>query len=346
MSGLFDSFLALPNAIGPGEFKAISLSRKRKDFLAKSANGSPVFLLHDSSDARYNPGVNFRHLAAEFHATCRVTTDGGALEDQFCLVGCDGSTPELHELFVRCVGAAIEELPETSVTKDLEACILGLRNLFRALALPNAREISGLWAELFVIWRSGNPAQALTFWHTDQFDRFDFSTNNLHLEVKSTLKSIRCHEFSLEQLQPPMSGLGLVASVMLQPLTGGLGVLDLARNIEAAVVGSPKLKQKLWENVAITLGADFSDRLDKRFDLSYAERRFAVYAMSDIPKPGTPTNPRVTAIRFVSDLTGIAHEEPITAVEVLGRAMSAGVHVAKNGVRKNGVRDNFWYLIP
>lgn len=319
MSGLFDSFLALPNAIGPSEYKAISVSSKRKDFLAKSADGAPVFLLHDSSDAKYNPGINFRHLSAEFHATCRVQTDCGALEDQFCLVWCDGSTPELHELFVGCVAAAIEELPETSVTKDLESCILRLRNLFRALTSPNVREISGLWAELFVIWKSGNPAQALAFWHADQFDRFDFSSSNLHLEVKSTVKSIRAHEFSLEQLQPPATGIGLVASVMLQPLTGGLGVLDIARNIEAAVAGSPKLKQKLWENVALTLGADFSEKLDKRFDLSYSERGFALYAMDDVPKPGVPADPRVTAIRFVSDLTGIAAYKPD---DILATALS------------------------
>jgi hypothetical protein len=319
VSGLFDSFLALPNALGPSEYKAISVSSRRKDFLAKSADGAPVFLLHDSSEAKYNPGINFRHLSAEFHATCRVQTDGGALEDQFCLVLCDGSTPELHELFVRCVAAAVEELPETSLTKDLESSILRLRNLFRALASPNAREISGLWAELFVIWKSGNPAQALSFWHADQFDRFDFSSSNLHLEVKSTVKNIRAHEFSLEQLHPPSTGAGLVASVMLQPLTGGLGVLDLARNIETAVAGSPRLKQKLWENVAITLGADFSDKLDKRFDLSYAERGLAVYAMDDVPKPAASADPRVTAIRFVSDLTGIAFDKPI---DILTTALS------------------------
>jgi hypothetical protein len=308
MSGLFEVFTALPNALGVSEYKAIQVSSRRKDFLAKSADGAPVFLLHDSSDAKYNPGINFRHLSAEFHATCRVQTDVGALEDQFCLVWCDGSSSELHELFVRCVAAAIEELPEVSATRDLESCILRLRNLFRALASPSAREIGGLWAELFVILKSGNPTLALTFWHADQFDRFDFSSDYFRLEVKSTVKSIRAHEFSLEQLQSSTSGVGLVASVMLQPLTGGVSVLDLARTIEAEVVGSTGLKQKLWKNVAATLGADFSERLDKRFDLSYAERWFAMYAMDDVPRLDNPIDPRVTSIRFVSDLTDVTSD--------------------------------------
>jgi Putative PD-(D/E)XK family member, (DUF4420) len=319
---LFTSFLALPNAATASDYEAIPISGRRRDFLAKGADGAPTFLLHDASDAKYNPGINFRHLSAQFHVTCRVQTEGDRLEGQFCLVSCDGAAPELYELFVRCVSAAVEEVPDSCGTKELESCILRLRDLFRALASPSAREISGLWAELFVILRSGDPERALTLWHADQFDRFDFSSSCLHLEVKSTVRAIRAHEFSLEQLQPPSAGKGLVASVMLQPLSNGVGVLDLARSIEATIVGMPRLRQKLWENVALTLGADFSNRLDKRFDLSYADRGFAIYAMNDIPKPEMPTDPRVTAVRFVADLTGILLANSSTSsIEVLNRAM-------------------------
>lgn len=321
MVELFISFLALPNAATSSDYAAIPISGRRRDFLAKSVDGAPVFLLNDASDAKYNPGINFRHLSAQFHVTCRVRTEDGELEDQFCLVSCDGAAPELHELFVRCVSAAVEELPGSCGTKELESCILRLSNLFRALASPSAREISGLWAELFVILRSEDPERALSLWHADQFDRFDFSNSTLHLEVKSTVKAIRSHEFSLEQLQPPSTGEGLVASVMLQPLSNGVGVLDLARSIEAKIVGMPRLRQKLWENVALTLGVDFSDGLDRRFDLSYADRGFAIYAMNDVPKPEAPTDPRVTAVRFVSDLIDIAQEAFFTPIEIFDRAL-------------------------
>jgi hypothetical protein len=322
VSSVFSSFLELPAAITPSEFVAIPLSVKRKDFLAKSDDGSPVFLLHDSSAAKYNPAINFRHLSAQFHATCLVRTDAVDLEDQFCLVRCDSATPELYELFVRCVGAAIEELPDNCDTRELEFCISQLRNLFRALALPNSREVSGLWAELFVISRCRNPAQALSLWHEDQFDRFDFSGSTIHIEVKSTVRGLRAHEFALEQLQPPAIGVGFVVSLMLQPLTGGIGVLDIAREIEATVAGFPHLKQKLWENVAKALGADFSDKLDKRFDQAFAERALVVYLMGDIPRPDTPSDPRVTALRFVSDLTAVSSSLSSTPILALALAFS------------------------
>lgn len=310
MRSVFSSFLGLPTAVTPTEFKAIPLSTKRKDFLAKNDDGSPVFLLHDSSAAKYNPGVNFHYLSAQFHATCRVRTDMVDLEDQFCLVWCDAAAPELHELFVRCVSAAIEELPENCGTQELEFSISQLRDLFRALAQPSSREVSGLWAELFVISRCRNPIQALSLWHEDQFDRFDFSSSTVHIEVKSTVRGLRAHEFALEQLHPPSGGTGFVVSILLQPLTGGIGVLDLAREIDAVVNGMPRLKQKLWENVAKALGSDFSDKLDKCFDPTFAERGLAVYSMNDIPRPDAPSDPRITALRFVSDLSTVSSSLP------------------------------------
>ena len=322
-SSVFSAFLDLPCAASSTEFKAISLSVKRQDFLAKNNDGAPVFLLHDSSAAKYNPGIGFRHLSAEFHATCRVRTDVVDIEDQFCLVWCDAEAPELHELFVRCVSAAIEELPENCSTRELESCISKLRDLFSALARPSAREISGLWSELFIISRCGNSSRALSLWHEDQFDRFDFSSATLRIEVKSTVRGLRTHEFALEQLQQPVEGTGFVVSMVLQPLTGGISVLDLAREIEAEVTGYPRLKQKLWENVAKTLGADFSEKLDKRFDQAFAERGLAVYSMNDIPRPETPSDPRITALRFVSDLTAVSSSLTDAPVENLMRIFAA-----------------------
>lgn len=180
-----------------------------------------------------------------------------------------------------------------------------LLDLFRALATPSSRELPGLWAELYVISRSGNSAGALALWHSDQFDRYDFSSKSLCLEVKATVRGTRVHEFALEQLEPPAEGVGLVASLLLQPLTGGLGVLDLARQIEEAAAGHAKLRLKLWQNIAAALGSDFSASLDRQFDISFADRNLAVYMMSDIPRPETPTDPRITNLRFVVELATV-----------------------------------------
>jgi hypothetical protein len=302
---LFLQFSELPCATAEASFTAIPLSVQRKDFLAKAADGAPIFLLHDASQVHYSPSVQFKHLTAQFHATCRVHTADVDLQDQFAIVACDGSVPDLHELFVRCFGAAIEELAVNSGTRELSACVQKLLDLFKSLSQPSGKEVSGLWGELYVIAKSGNVAGALAAWHSDPFDRFDFSWGQECLEVKASTHSARLHHFALEQLMEPTHGKGYVVSVLMQPLSGGFGLLDLANSIESDIRLAPALKQKLWGNMAKALGNDFSDKLDKRFDPAYAERNLAVYLMQDIPKPAIPSDPRVMNLRFTSDLTNV-----------------------------------------
>lgn len=303
---IFASFHALPLATSAVDFSALPLPGPRGDFIAKGGDGGPVFLLRDSSPANYSPAIELKHIGVRFHCTCRVTTASGAVEDQFAMIFCDAGAPELHEVFVRCLAAAVEQLPVNSGTPDLQRCIQSLLDLFRALGRPSSREVTGLWAELFVIARSKNVPQILRAWHSDPFERFDFSWPSGCLEVKAAVRELRRHDFALEQLKPPLGGAGYVVSVLLQTLSGGVGVVDLANEIEARVAGEPQLRQKLWESIVAALGGDFSERLDRQFDPSYAERSLIVYAMEDVPAPCQPADPRVSGIRFHADLSTVS----------------------------------------
>ncbi len=314
---IFASFQALPSATTAIDFSALSLPGTRGDFLAKAKDGGPVFLLQDSSPASYSPAIELEHISVQFHSTCRVTTGSGTVADQFAVISCDASVPELHEVFIRCLAAAVEQLPVVAITSDLQRCIQSLLDLFRALGRPNSREVTGLWAELFVIAKSRNVAQALRTWRANQLERFDFSWPSGCLEVKATVNELRQHEFALEQLQSPLDGKGYVASVLLQAQSGGVGVIDLANEIEVSVAIEPSLRQKLWENIASALGNDFSDRLDRTFDASYAARSLAVYAVNDIPTLHLPKDPRITAVRFRVDLSGVTSSVPGSARNVL-----------------------------
>lgn len=298
-------FLGLTRASSEAEFIAIALSPVRRDFLAKAKDGSPVFLFQDASAAKYTPGLNLKNLTVEFHVTCRVQTPAGPIEDQFALVSCDDSAPELFELFIRCFAVTAERLAVDAGTAEIKTNLHGLLDLFREMSQPSGRAVSGLWAELFVIAKSTHIESALRAWRSSPFDRFDFSCADQCLEVKATTNVLRAHEFAIEQLQPPVRGNGFVASLLLQQLGGGTGVMDLATVIETAVPGMPILRRKLWDNIASALGSDFSSKLDVRFDISYAERNCCIFAMSDIPAPPLPSDGRISNIRFQSDLTSV-----------------------------------------
>lgn len=301
---LYQTFLTLPAGSSSAEFGAAALGSRRSDFLAKSVDGAPLFLFQDSGETRYVPAISLKHVSVQFQSTCRVKTERGTLEDQFAVVSCNSSEPELHELFVRCFGAAAETLPDTAATNELRLQLQELLELFRGLSRPNGREVSGLWGELFVIFSSKNVSGALKAWRADQFERFDFSWLGRFLEVKTSTQG-RIHEFALEQLQSPISGEGFVASMLLQPLSGGLGIMDLAKGIESAVKMEPLLRQKLWSNIAAALGSDFSDQVDRRFDPSYAELNLIVFAVEDIPAPDKPNDGRITNVRFRADLSSV-----------------------------------------
>ncbi len=317
---LFDRFSSLSCATSLSSFTAIPLSIRRRDFLAKGIDGAPIFLVQDASAPHYIPSVHFRHLTAQFHATCQVSADCAELQDQFALISCDSSVPELHEIFIKCFCAAIEELPTNCVTAELNSCIQKLISLFRELSNPNGRHVSGLWAELYVIANCNNVSRALSAWHTDEFDRFDFSWDSHYIEVKASTQVVRVHEFSLEQLMTPVNGAGYVVSLLLQPISGGMGVMDLANSIDKQVMHCAELRQKLWGNVAKRLGRDFSEKLDKRFDISYAKRHLIVYAMDDIPRPENTTDPRVTSVRFKADLTTV-----VSSLKNMPTAWTSGV---------------------
>jgi hypothetical protein len=190
-------------------------------------------------------------------------------------------------------------------TTEIEKVIHELLEIFRTLSEPATKEITGLWAELWTISHSNNIPRALELWHSEIYDRFDFSSPNVYVEVKSTTRNFRIHDFSLEQLNYPEDGKGFVISVILQAVSGGIGVLDLAREIEASLLGFPDLERKLWTVITKSLGSDFSKKIDKRFDAAFAAKNFLVYLMDDIPTVGPINDGRISNVKFSVDLSSV-----------------------------------------
>lgn len=302
---LLGEFADMAPSSSADTFNAAPLKSVRRDFLGKDQHGAPVFLIADEGAPAYRPVVQHRHLSAAFGVLCRLSVDGAEIVGRFALVRFEGNAAELHELFIRCVQAAIEDLPEASETSDIETRVARLLALFRSLARPAGREISGLWAELYCIAISGNVAVAVERWHSDNNEVFDFSWAQGRLEVKSTIGTFRIHDFALDQLRPPNGGAGYVASLVLKPSGAGVGVLDLARQVEAALPGQHQLQAKLWAVLVQSLGADFSDALDRRFDADLARSQLMIFRMEDIPCVPPVADARISSVRFKADLSTV-----------------------------------------
>lgn len=302
---VLSQFEELEPSSGPDTFNAVRLGASREDFLGKDQHGAPVFLVADDGEPTYRPVVQHRHLSASFCMLCRLNVDGNQVVGRFALIRFEGAAQELHELFIRCVRAALADLPASVQTPDIETRVSRLLGLFRSLARPAGREISGLWAELFCIVVSGNASVAVDRWHADNAEAFDFSWGQGRLEVKSTVGAFRIHDFSVDQLQPPLSGSGYVASLVLRAANGGEGVIDLAKQVEARLNGDVALQAKLWALLVQSLGSDFSEALDRRFDVDLASRQLILFRMEDIPTLPPVTDSRISSVRFKSDLSSV-----------------------------------------
>ncbi|WP_454722694.1 PD-(D/E)XK motif protein [Delftia acidovorans] len=302
---ILSDFAQLEPATSLNSFNAIQLPGFRQDYLGKDQHGVPVFLVADEGEPVYRPVVQHRHLSATFCMLCSLNVDGSEIVGTFALIRFEGNAPELHELFIRCVRAAIADLPALAETQSIESRVKRLLGLFRALARPAGREISGVWAELFCIASSGDVAIAVDRWHTDNSEVFDFSWGQGRLEVKSTVGAFRIHDFSLDQLQPPSIGSGYVASLLLRAANGGDGVLDLAKKVEGQLNGDLKLQAKLWAQLVQSLGADFSEALDRRFDTELAAKQLVLYRVEDVPSVPPPLDARVSSVRFRADLSSV-----------------------------------------
>ncbi len=298
-------FEQLAPATSPNSFNAVWLAGERQDYLGKDQQGAPVFLVADEGEAVYRPVVQHRHLSAAFCLLCRLNVDEAEVVGKFALIRFEGNAPELHELFIRCVRAAIADLPASAQTPDIEARVTRLLSLFRALARPAGREISGVWAELFCIASSGNVPVAVDRWHSDNAEAFDFSWGQGRLEVKSTVGALRVHEFSLEQLQPPKGGSGYVASLVLKASNAGAGVLDLAKKVEGQLDGDVALQAKLWALLVQSLGSDFSEALDRKFDFDLAAKQLTLFRTEDVPSLPPVSDSRISSVRFKSDLSSV-----------------------------------------
>jgi hypothetical protein len=68
----------------------------------------------------------------------------------------------------------------------------------------------------------------------------------------------------------------------------------------------PELQQRLWKLIAGSLGAEFSAKMDRQFDESFARKEARCYAFADVPQPPPVTNPAVSNVRFRTNLATAA----------------------------------------
>lgn len=166
------------------------------------------------------------------------------------------------------------------------------------------KSVQGLWAELFCIARSREPAIMLEAWHQLPDDLYDFNLGKQRLEVKSASGGVRQHYFALAQLRPPPETTALFASVFVDQAGGGASVTELADRIRSRITTRPKLLLHLDRMIALTLGTNWREATEDRFDQELATQSLAFFETNVIPSVIPELPPGVSDVRFRADLSG------------------------------------------
>lgn len=309
MQKVFKIFQELKNESpknGDG-FAIASLPTTKNHKLGISQNGQPMFFIKcDDNTKAKSLDTNLEFISVLYNRQCQLINKKGKIEeDIYTVISLKSDSDYLQEYFLKIVFVLIKNISEKPLLKDLKIEIEKLINLFTKFSKPALKTIQGLWAELLIIEQSKNPDYLIQSWHSSTTDKYDFNDGIDKIEVKSTVKNRRIHNFSLEQLTPNLSSKLIVASIFAIETGTGTTIFDLVESIENKIKDK-NLAFRVNEITAITLGKDFEKSFDIFFDYQFAIDTIQYYNSFDVPtinRTDIPSN--ITNVRFDCDLTDV-----------------------------------------
>lgn len=308
LTEIFQSLESVATVYGDNQFSTTLIPGHEQHRLGKDTQGRPLLLISvlDALSTRQPAPIVLEHLTVMYNQNCRVSRPDGALEEErFTVVRCTGEDTTLQVYFLRVASAILMSLKNRPTQVDIAHAMNRLIELFRALARRPRKDVQGLWAELFLITQSAQPAILVNAWHTLPEDRYDFAMEDQRIEVKSFSGSIRQHHFSLEQLHPPEGVNTFVASMRVERSQAGESITNLREKIQTHLGGNSNLLLHLDTVIALTLGDGWQQADEACFDQRLAKESLAFYEAATIPSvnPNLPLG--VSRVHFQSDLTGI-----------------------------------------
>lgn len=306
---IWEKFEALEHDTDSGSaLPALPLPSAGAHYLAKGSANEPVLLLRVQKRRVPRIPLGLRHVQVEFEVECAVidreTTDG-FVTATFCRAVCDPTAQGLHALFIHALASAVEGLPPNLTPGAVDRFFEDAVELFRSFSSPAKTSILGLWGELLVIAASPNQDALVTGWHVTPEQTFDFAFPGAHLEVRTTARHNRQHEFALTQLQGTLLPT-FVASIVVEESDAGENVFELANTIQDSL--SPHNRAKLWRLLAQLIGSEAEDTGDVRYLRTAALNSLRFYDAANLPSPEifAPIAQCISNVQFSLDIDRVS----------------------------------------
>ena len=275
-------------------------------FVGKDTERNACVLIQFADrNSRHQAPIRLESLEVQFEVLSFVRAGGATREDVFTVIRCRSAEPEIIRYFLSICETIINILGSNPERIAVANTVNRLALIFQRLQNPASRPVNGLFGELFLIRQSRAPLRALAAWRTQDVSRFDFSTGDIRLDVKTATGRVRAHNFSYEQCNPPPGTIGIAASLFVERTAGGISLGEIISDIDQLSSSSTDLVMKLHTIVAATLGTTAREALSIRFDQCLAESSLQFYDLRTIPAIRVEAPPGVSDIHFRSDLSSV-----------------------------------------
>ncbi|MEY9135034.1 hypothetical protein ACVMII_003938 [Bradyrhizobium diazoefficiens] len=289
---------------GDGVFNVRRLEDGSSFYAGRESRGYSLILIATSDTGRTVP-LRLAGIEAMFSMPCEIVEPGMASTKlTLTVVTCTNQDRSVEAYFANVMESLLALLGNRPSTSKVEEAVRSLVDLFQKLRIPSRRSLIGLLGELMIIKSAVDVSGAVTAWRSDPDERFDFALGGVRLDVKASGHRQRVHEISFEQANPPHEIVGIIASVWIEGLGGGVSLAELLSAIEARLVGKPAEIMRLRTIVAESLGETLPQAMSWRFDKTLAESSLCYFRSSEIPAIRPPLPAGISAARFVSDLSG------------------------------------------
>jgi hypothetical protein len=274
-------------------------------FVGKDRESQACLLVATTNRSkRRQAPIRLENLDVQFELRCQVRKDKEPeSEGTFTVIRCRSLDRETIRYFLTVCEAVVGMLGDMPAQPAVASAVHRLASIFQKMQNPPIRPVNGLFGELHLISRSGNPIKAVTAWRMDEMARFDFADGDVRLDVKATGGRARAHMFSYEQCNPPAGTIAVVASLFVERISGGVQLASIIDSIEERIGERTELVFKLHEVVASTLGASLNEALALKFDTKLADSSLRFFSLHDVPAIRGPLPPGISDVHFRSDLS-------------------------------------------
>lgn len=272
---------------------------------------SPVLLIpednfEDSNLSKSNYRLNYLEIL--FNQNCSLRelgeTENKSVKRFTTIRLVDGNSRmiEYYLSLLEVLVSKIESNPKFTLLNDE---IKVLIDLFSVQKPIDKSVVLGLWGELFFIKQSKDISESVKAWHIDETNIFDFTfSNNKCIEVKTTTKSQRVHEFSQKQIEEYKSFDVEIASIITESSSYGVSVKELWDEISRELL-EIDLKSKLTTLISTTLKSDFQSLYDYKYNIELATSTIKFVNTDLIPTITEELHPSIRNIKLSIELDSI-----------------------------------------